>query len=267
MWWLLSLLAFGEETEKEEEEKEDTSFDDEVEDKKEIKGFFTLYQDSENGEVLLSVKKSQLNKDILYFGYVENGALAARNFKGMFRGSKIMHLEKYHNRIDFVVQNTRYYFDPKSALARSAHSNVSNSNLVSAEIKATKELEDGDALYLIEFDSILLSEDLTRIRSSSDGDYFSVGSISDSRSKIVSLRNYEKNTDVVIISGRDKETLGDWWKGTSIELISEHGAWMRQKNCEWELSENVKNEWMDAVRPVIESFVDRTPGTFLEEKK
>jgi len=41
---------------------------------------------------------------------------------------------------------------------------------------------------------------------------------------------------------------------------------MRQKNCEWELSENVKNEWMDAVRPVIESFVDRTPGTFLEEK-
>ena len=83
---------------------------------------------------------------------------------------------------------------------------------------------------------------------------------------LVTQLNNQKNTDVVIISGRDKETLGEWWKGTSIELISEHGAWMRQKNCEWELSENVKNEWMDAVRPVIESFVDRTPGTFLEEK-
>ena len=41
---------------------------------------------------------------------------------------------------------------------------------------------------------------------------------------------------------------------------------MRQIDGEWELSENVKSEWMDAVRPVIENFVDRTPGTFIEEK-
>ena len=51
-----------------------------------------------------------------------------------------------------------------------------------------------------------------------------------------------------------------------VELISEHGVWFRQIDGEWELSENVKSEWMDAVRPVIENFVDRTPGTFIEEK-
>ena len=30
--------------------------------------------------------------------------------------------------------------------------------------------------------------------------------------------------------------------------------------------ENVKNDWMEKIRPVLESFVDRTPGSFIEEK-
>lgn len=78
--------------------------------------------------------------------------------------------------------------------------------------------------------------------------------------------NSKENTDVVLISGRDKNTLGSWWQDVPVELISEHGVWLRQIDGEWELSENVKSEWMDAVRPVIENFVDRTPGTFIEEK-
>jgi trehalose 6-phosphate synthase/phosphatase len=83
---------------------------------------------------------------------------------------------------------------------------------------------------------------------------------------LVHQLNQSKNTDVVLISGRDKDTLGTWWQEIPVELISEHGVWMRQKDSEWELSENVNNDWMSAVRPVIETFVDRTPGTFLEDK-
>ena len=30
--------------------------------------------------------------------------------------------------------------------------------------------------------------------------------------------------------------------------------------------ENVKNDWMEKIKPVLESFVDRTPGSFIEEK-
>jgi trehalose 6-phosphate synthase/phosphatase len=83
---------------------------------------------------------------------------------------------------------------------------------------------------------------------------------------LVHQLNQSINTDVVLISGRDKDTLGTWWQEIPVELISEHGVWMRQKDSEWELSENVNNDWMSAVRPVIETFVDRTPGTFLEDK-
>ncbi|WP_037315025.1 bifunctional alpha,alpha-trehalose-phosphate synthase (UDP-forming)/trehalose-phosphatase [Salegentibacter sp. Hel_I_6] len=83
---------------------------------------------------------------------------------------------------------------------------------------------------------------------------------------LVHTLNQSVNTDVVLISGRDKDTLGSWWQKIPVELISEHGVWMRKKNSEWELSENVNNDWMSAVRPVIETFVDRTPGTFIEDK-
>ena len=78
--------------------------------------------------------------------------------------------------------------------------------------------------------------------------------------------NADENTNVVLISGRDKNTLGDWWQDVPVELISEHGVWNRQINGDWQLSENVKSDWMEIVRPVIENFVDRTPGTFIEEK-
>lgn len=84
--------------------------------------------------------------------------------------------------------------------------------------------------------------------------------------ELIHRLNQSKSTDVVLISGRDKDTLGTWWQDIPVELISEHGVWMRQKGSDWELSENVNNEWMSTIRPVIETFVDRTPGTFLEDK-
>ena len=84
--------------------------------------------------------------------------------------------------------------------------------------------------------------------------------------KLITKINAQKNTEVVLISGREKNIMGSWWQETPVELISEHGVWTRQKNGEWELSENVKNDWMETVRPVIQTFVDRTPGTFIEDK-
>ena len=82
---------------------------------------------------------------------------------------------------------------------------------------------------------------------------------------ITSLAEQE-GTEVVLISGRDKETLGTWWREVPVPLISEHGVWMRPASEEWVLSENVRCDWMETIRPVLETFVDRTPGTFIEEK-
>lgn len=76
----------------------------------------------------------------------------------------------------------------------------------------------------------------------------------------------QKNTRVVLISGRDKETLRRWWKNKSVELIAEHGVWVRPSSGEWELTESLDCSWMEKIRPILETFVDRTPGAFIEEK-
>jgi len=76
----------------------------------------------------------------------------------------------------------------------------------------------------------------------------------------------QERTKVVIISGRDRDTLGRWWKDVPVTLIAEHGVWKRKSGEDWEITEKIKNDWMPQIRPILETYVDRTPGTFIEEK-
>ncbi|RRO16394.1 bifunctional alpha,alpha-trehalose-phosphate synthase (UDP-forming)/trehalose-phosphatase [Flavobacteriaceae bacterium 14752] len=71
--------------------------------------------------------------------------------------------------------------------------------------------------------------------------------------------------EICIISGRDKETLGKWFAHTNYRLISDHGVFYR-KNKEWKALEILKNDWMEDVIPILETFVDRTPQSSLEQK-
>ena len=73
--------------------------------------------------------------------------------------------------------------------------------------------------------------------------------------------------EVVLISGRDKETLEKWFGGLNVGLVAEHGAWIKEKGGEWETIETLTSEWKEEVYPILESFVDRTPGSFIEEKE
>ena len=75
----------------------------------------------------------------------------------------------------------------------------------------------------------------------------------------------QKGTCAVIISGRDKHTLGEWFKDAGIEMVSEHGVWL-WKNKNWSLNTGVVASWKPTVRPILENLVERTPGSFIEEK-
>lgn len=76
----------------------------------------------------------------------------------------------------------------------------------------------------------------------------------------------QEATHLNLISGRDKQTFEKWFGDTSYDLITDHGVWMRQ-NKTWEALEILKTEWMANIKPILDSFVDRTPGTFIETKK
>ena len=75
-----------------------------------------------------------------------------------------------------------------------------------------------------------------------------------------------ENTDMYLISGRDKDTFTKWFLPKKYNMIVEHGVWISTGGEDFTILENVKKDWMEKIRPVLESFVDRTPGSFIEEK-
>lgn len=76
----------------------------------------------------------------------------------------------------------------------------------------------------------------------------------------------ETKTELVLISGRDRATFDKWFKDKPYTFIVEHGVWFKTQNSEWEIIEQMNIDWKETIRPIIELYVDRTPGTFIEEK-
>jgi trehalose 6-phosphate synthase/phosphatase len=73
-------------------------------------------------------------------------------------------------------------------------------------------------------------------------------------------------TQVVIISGRDRNTLQEWLGHLPLGFVAEHGVWLRDAEGDWELLQPLRNDWMRELRPVLELYVARTAGSFVEEK-
>lgn len=161
-------------------------------------GLFAMYQDTTNGSVYMKIKKEQLDKEFIYFNYSENGAVSAGHFKGAFRDNEIFSIKKYYDKIEFVKENTNYYFDASNAISKSAESNINKPILASLKIVA----EEGD-VYLVKADDLFLNENLSQIKPSPNpnarpGSSFSLGMLSKDKTKYASIRNYPQNTDVVV---------------------------------------------------------------------
>lgn len=84
--------------------------------------------------------------------------------------------------------------------------------------------------------------------------------------KILDKLALKDSNEIVLISGRDKETFTDWFGIKNYSLIAEHGVWIKSPGTDWNLIEKMNNEWKEFMRPVFEFYVDRTPGSFIEEK-
>ena len=82
--------------------------------------------------------------------------------------------------------------------------------------------------------------------------------------KVLKILSGNPKNEVVVISGRDKDSIGKWLGNVTNGLSAEHGLWI--KNGEWKMIDSLSGEWKDEIRPILEIFVDRTPGSLVEEK-
>jgi len=82
------------------------------------------------------------------------------------------------------------------------------------------------------------------------------------------IKELSKNpkNDVVIISGRDHQTLEKWFKTLDVSLVGDHGLWHKQKGGRWVKTVNVDVSWKQAAKHLLKTYVDRMPGAFIEEK-
>lgn len=71
---------------------------------------------------------------------------------------------------------------------------------------------------------------------------------------------------VVIISGRRHETLEKWFGHIKVDLIAEHGAWQKTYQDKWNSLPLLTDQWKQEIKTLLETYTDRTPGSFIEEK-
>jgi trehalose 6-phosphate synthase/phosphatase len=85
---------------------------------------------------------------------------------------------------------------------------------------------------------------------------------------ILSALDQDPKNTIVIISGRDHETLESWLGDLDLNLVAEHGARTRMAGGDgWEMEPGASDmSWKDHIKPVMEVYRDRTPGASMEDK-
>lgn len=79
------------------------------------------------------------------------------------------------------------------------------------------------------------------------------------------LQELSRHATVVLLSGRDHFIMEEWFGDLNIHLVAEHGIWQRE-NGDWKQVKGLSSAWKAEMHPLIQQFVDKTPGAFIEEK-
>ena len=154
-------------------------------------GLFNFYQNNENGTSFIEIDTSHIDQEYIYFSYYENGVGDARINKGTYRGSKIIKISKFYDKIDFTIENTKYYFDPNSPLSKASNTNINSPIIISEKIIATSPCK---TKFLINADNIFLNESFQQIKSSYSGKYkgFKLGNLSKTKTRLKKSETIQK---------------------------------------------------------------------------
>ncbi len=84
--------------------------------------------------------------------------------------------------------------------------------------------------------------------------------------KILERLGNDPSNNVVLISGRTKDNLDEWFGTLPIGLVAEHGAWLKSGGEGWRMLRSMPHDWKPKIRPILEMYADRVPGSLVEEK-
>jgi trehalose 6-phosphate synthase/phosphatase len=70
-----------------------------------------------------------------------------------------------------------------------------------------------------------------------------------------------------VITGREKKVLDNIYNIPHLGLAAEFGAFIKWNQSDWESRISVNELWKDTAKHIIQSYVIRTEGSYLEEKE
>ncbi len=72
---------------------------------------------------------------------------------------------------------------------------------------------------------------------------------------------------IVVTSGRDRNTLEEWFGELFIDIVGEHGAWIRKDQERWINEQSRNQEWKADIYDLLRQYAVKTPGSYIEEKE
>ena len=161
-------------------------------------GLFTVYQDTTSGSLMMAIAADQFDRDFIYFTHVVDGVPRGGQFRGQYRDNSVFTIRRRFDKVEFVQENTSFYFDSTNAVSRAAAANISPAVLAVEDVVA----EDSAGVVLIKADALFLTEALAAIKPArapgTPPTAFGLGNLDASKTALVEVRNYPGNTDAVV---------------------------------------------------------------------
>jgi len=164
---------------------------------KKMDGLFTLYQDTITGSLQMLISEDDIDKEFIHFAQVADGVMEAGKFRGSYGPTQVIKITKHFDKIEFIKQNTSFYFDPNNPLSKAKDANISSGNIASVKIEAH---DDEKGLYLIKAGDLFLKETFGQVKRprfpGSSPTSFSLGNLDKNKTKINTIKNYPDNVNI-----------------------------------------------------------------------
>lgn len=170
------------------------------------------------------------------------------------------HYESFAHMQKFVTENTsmrwaQTFLEKLEAFGGDKSRDIKTLNVKAPPIKKMVESAKRPLVFL-DYDGTLRSYVINPKEAIPDGRILSV------------LERLSRVADVYVVSGRDGATLGAWLGHLNLGLVCEHGLALKLPGGEWQGRRNVAGSALARlVKPLLEEFVRRTPGSSIEVKQ
>jgi trehalose 6-phosphate synthase/phosphatase len=135
----------------------------------------------------------------------------------------------------------------------------SNANLLPPSVRKKMAADYSRArrrLLLIDYDGTLIPYETRPDRAAPDEKVLN----------LLRLLATDRRNTLVLASGRDQATMEKWFGSIPVNIIAEHGMWLKESGAEWFFLGPDNDSWKESLNPVLHQYSDRLPGSLVEEK-